>query len=137
MKTSGRITEIFGRITGVESCSRKNAAVWKMAEKRMTRYEWNEAKNIKCITSQFHELITPFPREWFEIRMERFEDIEVCVPKEAEKYLSKMYGDYMTLPPEELRVIRHNTEFIDLNESYKIYKGIYYCVQDGLGVSNG
>ena len=31
------------------------------------------------------------------------------------------------LPPEEKRVVRHNTIYIDLNTPYKKYKGIYYC----------
>ena len=33
----------------------------------------------------------------------QFEDIEVRVPAKIEKYLSKRYGDYMTLPPEDKR----------------------------------
>lgn len=102
--------------------------VWTAAEKRMSKYNWHTVSSVKCITSQFHELTTAFPKEWFGFRKERFEDIEVCVPKEAERYLEKMYGDYMSLPPEEQRVARHNIEFMDLDNSYTAYKGIYYCV---------
>ena len=33
----------------------------------------------------------------------KFENIEVKVPKNIEKYLERRYGDYMTLPPEDKR----------------------------------
>ena len=36
-----------------------------------------------------------------------FEDIMIHVPKEYDKYLTRIYGDYMTLPPEEARVSDH------------------------------
>ena len=99
---------------------------WKAAEKRMTKYDWDKCTHIKCITSQFHELMTAFPKEWFGERKVPFEDILASVPSEAEKYCKAMYGDYMALPPAEKRTVRHHTEFIDLNISYLKYRGIYY-----------
>lgn len=101
---------------------------WSKAEKRMTKYNWDKCSHIKCITSQFHELMTAFPKEWFGDRKERFEDIFASVPSNAEAYCKAMYGDYMAIPPKEKQVVRHHTEHIDLNESYTKYKGIYYCV---------
>ena len=51
--------------------------------------------------------------------------------KGAEKRLSRYsYGDYMQLPPPEERVYRHDAIFIDLEHSYKQYKGIHYCVDE-------
>ena len=94
----------------------------------MTKYDWNACSNIKCITSQFHELVTPFPKEWFGERKVPFEDIEVIVPSNAEAYCEKMYGDYTRLPPEKDRHPRHNTVLIDLENSYTKYKGKFYCV---------
>jgi len=40
--------------------------------------------------------------------MVKFEEFIIPVPKEAEKLLASIYGDYMTLPPEEKRVIKHH-----------------------------
>jgi LPS biosynthesis protein len=102
--------------------------VWKWAEKQMTKYEWGKCTHIKSITSQFHELMTAFPKEWFGDRKEPFEDIIASVPLEAEKYCKAMYGNYMKLPPEDKRMIRHNTIAIDLHHPYTEYRGKLYCV---------
>ncbi len=42
-----------------------------------------------------------------------FEDTETYISKQYDIYLRKIYGDYMKLPPEEKRIIRH--ELPDLN----------------------
>ena len=127
-----------GKLTGIMSLGTKvllsivrspksRFKVWSKAEKRMTKYDWEKCTHIKCITSQFHELMTAFPKTWFGERKVQFEDIMVTVPSDAEAYCKAMYGDYMSLPPEDKRVVRHHTEYIDLEEPYQKYKGIYYC----------
>lgn len=50
-----------------------------------------------------------------------FDGIEVVIPKEYDQYLTRMYGDYMELPPEEKRVSHHYNEVIDTTKSYKEY----------------
>ena len=42
-----------------------------------------------------------------------FEDVTLPVPKDYEQLLTTIYGDYMTLPPEEKRVTHH---------SYRVYR---------------
>ena len=84
---------------------------------------------MKCITSQFHELMTAFPKEWFGERKVPFEDMMAVVPSNAEAYCTAMYGDYMSLPPKEKQVVRHHTEYIDLNTPYTAYRGKYYLTR--------
>ena len=59
-----------------------------------------------------------------------FEGRTIQNPIGYHSYLQKLYGDYMQLPPPEERVYRHDAVFIDLEHSYKQYKGIHYCVDE-------
>ena len=108
----------------------KRSRIWSRAEKKMTRFSWEKANKIVCTTSKFHELMTPFPKEWFGVRMAEYEDIQASIPTEAEKYCEAMYGDFMKLPPKESQVVRHHTIKIDTNTPYTEYKGIYYCIPE-------
>lgn len=127
----GKLTKLMSFGTSVLLALKQKPAVrykiWKKAEKRMVNYEWESCGLVKCITSQFHELMTAFPKEWFNERKVQFEDIQAVVPANAEEYCQAMYGDYMSLPPKEKQIVRHNTEYISLDEPYKKYRGIYYC----------
>ncbi len=63
-----------------------------------------------------------FPEEWFRetVKM-KFEGIEVNVPAEYDKILTKMYGDYMQLPPIEKRKSHHEIVAFDLEKPYTEY----------------
>ena len=57
-----------------------------------------------------------FPKSWFgQGRNIVFGNKEVIIPIEAEKYLTRMYGDYLQLPPEEQRVSHHNCAYFNLD----------------------
>ena len=48
------------------------------------------------------------PKDYFgEGKILSFEGMDVNAPSKAEEYLTHMYGDYMTLPPEEERTTGH------------------------------
>ena len=129
----GKMTKLmnFGTtvLLGLVRSPKARYRIWKRAERKMTRWKWEDCSHVKCITSQFHELCTAFPKEWFEPRQVSFEDTELSIPLQAEKYCQAMYGDYMALPPEDKRAVRHNTVFIDLENPYTIYRGKYYCCE--------
>ena len=94
----------------------------------MIRFSWEEADCLVCTTSKFHELVTPFPMEWFHKREIAYEDMTAIIPSQAEKYCEAMYGDYMTLPPQDQRVVRRHVAKIDLDHPYTDYKGTVYCI---------
>ena len=57
-----------------------------------------------------------FPKEYFEDIIElEFEHLTVKIPREYDKFLRIIYGDYMILPPEEERV-DHNGSCINFGE---------------------
>ncbi len=58
-----------------------------------------------------------FACEWFD-NMEQgvFEGMSIKIPKGWHQYLTCLYGDYMTLPPEEKRVSGHPSVYVNLEE---------------------
>lgn len=62
------------------------------------------------------------PREWVQgsIQME-FEGIRVNVSDRYDEWLTYVYGDYMSLPPENERVGHHYVDLFDMNKSYTEY----------------
>lgn len=62
------------------------------------------------------------PADWYGEGVEgQFEGIKVRLPKEYDKWLTQVYGDYMQLPPQEKRVAHHYTEVIDTERPYTYY----------------
>lgn len=62
------------------------------------------------------------PAEWYgEGAKLMFEGMEVSAPKEYDKWLTQVYGDYMQLPPPEKQKGHHFVDAIDLEKSYKFY----------------
>lgn len=104
--------------------------IWSKAEKKMTRWSWDDADKVVELAASTRVLLNPYPKEWFTgVKKHKFEDIEINLPAGVDHYLTQVFGDYMSLPPESERHPRHNTVKIDLENSYKVYKGKYYCVE--------
>ena len=58
----------------------------------------------------------------------QFVDDVYSVPQAYDSLLKSWYGDYMKLPPLEDRIAKlSNVLFVDTDNSYKNYKGVYYC----------
>lgn len=62
------------------------------------------------------------PKDYFgEGSSGAFEGVEVILPGRPDKYLSRLYGDYMTPPPPEKRIGHHDCTVIDLDRPYTYY----------------
>ncbi len=58
-------------------------------------------------------------REWMgEPTLKKFETVEIFCPERSDLYLTSIYGDYMTPPPENKRIPEHDALYVDLNKSY-------------------
>lgn len=126
----GKLTYYCSKIAlGVIRSDKLRYKIWKYCEKRLSRFSVKDAKYIASFGEGVSIMRQHFPLEWFE-DMETtlpFENYDMPVAKDYHEYLRISYGDYMTLPPEEERVFRHNTYFMDLDRCYLEYKGIKYC----------
>jgi lipopolysaccharide cholinephosphotransferase len=64
-----------------------------------------------------------YPRYWFEERtVLSFEGKEYPISAHYHEMLTTLYGDYMTLPPEDQRAIKQHAILIDLENSYEQYE---------------
>ena len=101
------------------------------AERRMTRYPFGSTSKVTELCARYGPMLRDYPYEAFrEAIYLPFEGIELPVPVGYDTYLTMAFGDYMQLPPEEERIPKHEAVYIDLDRSYKEYKGIYYGKQE-------
>lgn len=109
---------------------KENTSVQARIVKTVTRMLWPDLKKVSYMKEK---LITTVPeskyvivycgawgkreiakRKWFDkIIKKQFEDININVPKKYNKYLNRVYGDYMKLPPIEERKGHHFVDSFD------------------------
>ena len=74
------------------------------------KYDYDKSNWVGNFSWSQYGMRERVPKEWFTERVKLpFEGYEFWAPKEWDKYLTQIYGDYMTLPPEDQRV-NHNME---------------------------
>lgn len=105
--------------------------LWRLCEKKMTQYAIEDCDYITELCSGPHYMQKEYPKEYFaEALRVDFEGHQLPIPVGYDGYLRMAFGDYMQLPPEEKRVCHHEYEFMDMENSYLNYKGIYYLKED-------
>ncbi|MBR6690024.1 MAG: LicD family protein [Bacilli bacterium] len=83
--------------------------IHKNLDKTFKKYNNSKNKYIVNLASYYSYKKQTVPKEWYgKPRMVKFENLILPIPKESEKLLTSIYGDYMQLPPEEKRVIKHH-----------------------------
>lgn len=101
--------------------------IWKRAEKKMTKHNWDDVDYVTELIGSVKGMLLKHPKEWFNSSvLVNFEDTEMPIMKGYEQYLDLIFGDYMQLPPENERIAKHDTVYININEPYTKYKGIHY-----------
>ncbi len=80
--------------------------------------DYDQSKFVANLAGIWHEKEI-VEKSWLgEPKLEDFEDIKIYCPQQSDLYLSKIYGNYMELPPIEKRKSHHDFLLIDLNKSY-------------------
>lgn len=104
-------------------------AVWRLCERKMSQYPIADCDYITELCSGPHYMQNEYPKALFEkaIRVS-FEGHQLPIPVGYDGYLKMAFGDYMQLPPEEKRVCHHAFEVMDMDNSYRKYRGVKYYV---------
>jgi LPS biosynthesis protein len=82
--------------------------------------ECNQVNTFFACSSSFRKSI--LPKQWLtESENCSFEDAVFPVSKHFDDLLTKLYGDYRTLPPPEKRAVKEHAALVDPYNSYEIY----------------
>lgn len=99
----------------------------KLAERQMTKYNKKFCSHITELCSRYQYMVNEYPKEIFEgATYMDFEGVPLPLPKDYDAYLKMAFGNYMQPPPKEEQIPKHDAIKIDINNSYKIYKGKFY-----------
>ncbi len=105
--------------------------IWKFSEKQMTKYKLEECKYVSEMVIGPKAIKRLLPKEWFtKTKLIKFEGYDMPIPVGAEQWMTMAFGNYMEYPPVEERKPKHKIVLIDTENSYKKYKGKYYCVNN-------
>lgn len=95
------------------------AGVQRKMRRVMTKYDYNDCHYAASYTDGYERIC---PKEVLDnYAPYEFEGHTVQGIAAFDPYLSRMYGDYMTVPPVEKRW-QHNFDYLDLDHPYRDYK---------------
>ncbi|KEH99904.1 LicD family protein [Clostridium botulinum] len=126
----GKILRVLSKIIlSIFRSSRLRYKIWSYCERQMTKYSIKESEYITELVTGYKYLKNKYPKKIFEKQVyKEFEGYKMPIPSGYDTYLTMAFGDYMKLPSKEERVPKHNTVYVNLNEGYKKFKNIHYCI---------
>lgn len=125
----GKFINILGKVLLMLVPSKNiRYKIWSFAQSKMTKHKINNCDYITELCSGPFYMMKKYPKEAFSkaVYMD-FENYKMPLPVGYDIYLKTAFNDYMALPPKEKQIAHHDAIFCDLNNSYKKYKGKYYC----------
>lgn len=84
---------------------------------------YDNTENVHCFLGAAHSYSkSVFPRQWFTETIEiPFEGQTYPISAHYDSLLTRLYGDYMTLPPEKARAAKVHAVIVDIHSSYTKY----------------
>lgn len=94
--------------------NRESSALFKQWEDRIKQVDYDSSDYVAYFgTYRGAKVISP--KEWFEdYYYVDFENFKMRMPIGIDKYLTQVYGDYMTPPPEDKRELLHSYYYLNL-----------------------
>lgn len=131
-RNHGKLATLAGKILlNIIPSKKLRWRIVRKAEKEMTKYKISDCEYITELCSGPKYMQNEYKKEWFEKAIyKEFEGEKMPIPIGYDEYLKMAFGDYMKLPPKEKQIPDHNVVYCDLENSYKKYKGIYYCLKE-------
>lgn len=106
--------------------------IWRLMEKLMSRYSFDRCTKTTELCSRYQYMVNEYPHWVFEKAVFKpFEGQKFPIPLGYDTYLTMAFGEYMELPPESAQIPKHDAVFVDLDHSYKNYRGVYFPVVYG------
>jgi lipopolysaccharide cholinephosphotransferase len=85
-------------------------------------FSWQSTEYIVNYLGAWHEKEIQ-PKQWYQHRTQyQFNDFKVWGPRDYDPILTRLYGDYMSLPHIESRRSHHKSSYINLELPYKDYQ---------------
>lgn len=84
-------------------------------------YSYEDSTYVGAVESCHNFVNNHYKKEWFnDYILADFEDTKFKIPIGYDKILTKMYGDYMQLPPKEKQITHHKNNAYWVEENEKI-----------------
>ena len=121
--SKGKLLEWTGRVMlALLPTQRLRYCMWRLAEEQMSRYPFDQCSHITELCSRYQYMVNEYPKEVFEKAVfKEFEGERFPIPAGYHRYLTMAFGDYMTLPPENEQVAKHEAVVVDLERGYAQY----------------
>lgn len=89
----------------------------KVFKREMCKYQNIDSGLVVAIGGSYGYDRETIRREWLDdLQLIEFENQKFLAPVGYDQYLTRLYGDYMVLPPEDKRYNRHNIIEVDFGE---------------------
>ena len=104
---------LIGKIIGKKNIDKKLDELYRMFNSEKTKYVNHLTNGVSEAKMKQFQCERSIAEESVELE---FEGMMFPCPKEYDKYLKQIYGDYMKLPPENERFPEHNIVNIKLRD---------------------